>query len=451
MDIANDEPFTIFWAQVGLHELMQKLNTGNNAPFHFFLMHFWVKLFGINPFSVRFLSLIFSSVTPVFIFLIGKRFYNYFTGILAAFIFTFATIHVYFSHEARVYSLLALLTAISLYLFLRIIENPKNRKLFIFLFIVNLLLIYSHYFGFFIPFIEVISVLFIKERKSLIKPITLLMSFLAISFLPIFFIFIERFSSSTNNGTWVSGPEFGQVYGFLNIFINNRINMLLLILIFITGFIIVLKQKYFKKTFDDLFNTKTVIIFLWFFVPYIIMFLISYKVPMFIDRYILYTSIPFYIFIAILVNSVFQNYRFKIIAAVIFLGSMVFTFSLNPDNFRNMKEIVALVKRLKTKNTEVFIAPDYADLGFVYHYNIDYFKDYKNYKQLMKSENIFPVSNEAEAASVLDTTLNKCIYIQAGSEFQDPDNKIYNFLSSKYKKVEHHKVFQVYLVHDFSN
>jgi L-asparaginase/Glu-tRNA(Gln) amidotransferase subunit D len=172
---------------------------------------------------------------------------------------------------------------------------------------------------------------------------------------------------------------------------------------------------------------------------------------MFIDRYILYTSIPFFIFIAILVNSVFQNYSIKIIAAIIFVGSMVFTFSLNPDNFRNMKEMVALVKRLKTKNTEVFIAPNYADLGFVYHYNIDYFKDYKNYKQLLKSEKIFPVSNEAETASALDTTLYKCIYIQAGSEFQDPDNKIYNYLSSKYKKVEHHKVFQIYLVHDFSN
>ena len=186
-DIANDEPFTIFWAQAGLKDIFRMLPTENNPPFHFFLMHFWIKLFGISALSVRFPSLLFSSFTAVIIFLIGKRFYSIFTGISAALIFTFSTMQVYFSHEARVYPLFALLTAISLYIFLIIREKPERKQLYVFLFLTNFILIYSHYFGFFVLLIELISTLITKQRRQLIMPMFVLMSGLALSYLPVIY------------------------------------------------------------------------------------------------------------------------------------------------------------------------------------------------------------------------------------------------------------------------
>ena len=449
-DIANDEPFSVFWAQNSLKEIYNMLHAENNPPLHFVLLHFWIKIFGIDPFSVRFLSLLFSALTASVIFLIGTRFFNRFTGIASGLIFSFTTMHVYFSHEARVYTLFAFLAAVSLYIFLRIAENPGSRKLYIWLLVANLLLIYSHYFGFFIIFMEVFSLMFTGQRKKMFKPLFFVFSGLAICYLPLLIIFIERINTATG-GTWVSSPETGQIYGFLNLFINDRLNMLVLILLIIAGGILLVINKKLVSSAWSLMNEKTFLIYSWFFIPYFIMFLVSYRIPMFIDRYILYTSIPFYIFIAILINSIFQNKKLKIIASVIFIGSMIFTINLNPDNFRRMKDLVTLVKELKTTNSAVFIAPDYADLGFTYHYNPEYFKNYKNYKKLLKSENIFPVATETETASFFSKVFTKCIYIQAGSEFQDPDNKIYNYIAAKYRKVETHKVYQIFLVHDFSN
>jgi 4-amino-4-deoxy-L-arabinose transferase-like glycosyltransferase len=450
-DIANDEPFTIFWAQASLGDIFKMLPTENNPPFHFFLIHFWIKLFGISAFSVRFPSLLFSSFTAVIIFLIGKRFYSVFTGVSAALIFTLSTMHVYFSHEARVYPLFALLTAISLYIFLIIFEKPEKKRLYVFLFLTNLILIYYHYFGFFVLLIEVVSTLITKQRRQLILPMLMVMVCLALSYLPVIYIFLQRFSVSTSAGTWVKAPGLGQFYGFLNLFINNRVNMLVLILILSIGGVFLYIRKQIKFAMKDIMKERTIIIFLWFFIPYIIMFIASFKAPMFIDRYILYTSIPFYLFITILINSIFQNSFYKTIAASIFIISLLFTFNMNPDNFRRMKELITLTKELKTDNTVILLAPGYADLGFTYHYNTDYFKDYANYRQHLNDDNIYPVYSLDEAKNELIKPAASCIYIQAGTEFQDPQNTIYNYLSSKFKTVKHFKVFQIYLVHKFGN
>jgi 4-amino-4-deoxy-L-arabinose transferase-like glycosyltransferase len=450
-DIANDEPFTIFWAQAGLKDIFRMLPTENNPPFHFFLMHFWIKLFGISALSVRFPSLLFSSFTAVIIFLIGKRFYSIFTGISAALIFTFSTMQVYFSHEARVYPLFALLTAISLYIFLIIREKPERKQLYVFLFLTNFILIYSHYFGFFVLLIELISTLITKQRRQLIMPMFVLMSGLALSYLPVIYIFLQRFSVSTSAGTWVKAPGLGQFYGFLNLFLNSRVNMAILLLMLIIEGVFLLKRKAIIIALKNMAEETTIIIFLWFFIPYTIMFLASFKAPMFIDRYILYTSIPFYLFIAILIDSVYRVRWNATLFIYIFIIPLLFTFHLNPDNFRRMKELASLTKELKTANSLVLLAPDYADLGFTYHYNTDYFKDYANYRQHLNDDNIYPVNSLDEAKNALIKPPVSCIYIQAGNEFQDPQNAIYNYISSKYKTVKHYKVFQIYLVHKFEN
>ena len=163
-DIAGDEPFSIFQSQKDIPDIIQMLKAENNPPLHFFLLHYWIKWFGISAFSVRFPSLLFSALTSVVIFKIGLKCFDIRTGITAALIFTFSTIHIYFSHEARVYSLFALLAAVSLFFYLRIIERPDERKNYFLLLLSNILLIYSHYFGFFVVFVELFGVLFISDK-----------------------------------------------------------------------------------------------------------------------------------------------------------------------------------------------------------------------------------------------------------------------------------------------
>jgi len=454
-DIALDEPFSIYFGQMDFKSIIQMLYNENNPPLHFFILHLFIKLFGIGALSVRLPSLIFSTLTALMIYKTGKRFFNLTTGIGASLIFTFSTMHIYFSHEARVYPLFSLLTICSLYLFLSIVENPDKKNNFIYLFLCNLLLVYGHYFGFFVLFIEVACLLFISNWKDIWKKLFVMMTLVAICYVPIILIFFHRLGVSTGNGTWVAKPGITELYGNLNRFLNDRTNTLVLIIIFIGSTIVMYKQKILSAKINLLkSNINLKIVLIWFLAPYLIMFLVSYKFPMFIDRYILFTSIPFYITIAVVIEHFFVKSTYSIIAFSLLIMSQLFTMQLNPNNNRRLKELAMITKALKTDSTTTLIAPHYAFMGFCYYYNLEYFQQAPNTIKRLNEENIFPVSNAKDANEILESRTNKknpCIYIQAGSEFTDPKNEIFQLLKDHYKHDKVFHVFEIYDIHYFTN
>jgi mannosyltransferase len=450
-DVAGDEPFTIFHAQKSLGAIIEMLKSENNPAFHFFFLHYWIKVFGLSAFSVRFPSLIFSSGISVFLYIIGKKFFNVKTGITAALIFTFSTMHVYFSHEARVYPLFALLTAASLFFYLSCIHSPEEKKNYVFLFFVNLLLIYSHYFGFFIIFIELFSLFFATTYKKIYKNFIFIITGLLLCYIPNIIIFLNRFMVS-KEGTWVVPPKLGQAYGFLNLFINNRYNMLVLLIILAASTILLMRKNILTDKIQSLIkNVFLRTILAWFIVPYFLMFILSFKLPMFVDRYILYLTIPYYLFLAILLNSLIDKESYKSFAIALFTVSMVLSLNLKPDNNRRLKEVALKIKELKKNNNALFISPSYADLGFTYYYNRDYFKDYENIISHLNDEKIYPVNTNQQFEKIVTNTNNDILYLQAGNEFVDPDNLILKNLQKRYKYRHEFHIYQIYVINHFYN
>ena len=174
-----------FYAQADFHSLFEILKTENNPPLFFILLHLWIKVFGISAFSVRFMPMIFSTLTVLMIYLTGKRFYSIRIGMVAALIFTFSNYHLLFAHEARVYSLFALLTAFSMYFYFQLIIRRDLRTI-ILLTIINLLLLYSHFFGFYILFIQLTSCLLIKELRSrVLKDYLIMLVIVIVLYIPL--------------------------------------------------------------------------------------------------------------------------------------------------------------------------------------------------------------------------------------------------------------------------
>ncbi|MFQ5812678.1 MAG: glycosyltransferase family 39 protein [Anaerolineae bacterium] len=128
-----------------------------HPPLYYYLLHFWVRVFGSSEFAVRALSALLGTALVYLTYLLGRRLSNYWLGLVAAFLSAISPFQVYYSQEARMYILLAALSALSIYFFIRFLEaeasntrNPKpktrNPYLWAGLYIVaTTLSLYTHY------------------------------------------------------------------------------------------------------------------------------------------------------------------------------------------------------------------------------------------------------------------------------------------------------------------
>ena len=98
-----------------------------HPPLYHLVLKFWTQLFGISEIAARSLSVL-TGVGTVFVaFLIGKEISNEKLGTIAAVFLATAPLHIYYSQEARMYSLVTFFASLAVYAFLRL---KKDAKLF---------------------------------------------------------------------------------------------------------------------------------------------------------------------------------------------------------------------------------------------------------------------------------------------------------------------------------
>lgn len=443
-DIAGDEPFTLFYAQVGMDQFSEMLERENNPPLFFLLVHFWIKFFGVKAASVRMLPLIFSSLTAPFIYLIGKKFFNLKTGLIAAILFTFSSYSIYFAHETRVYSLFGLLTAISMYAFYSLLKNPKAKKHYWTFVLANVLLIYAHFFGFFVFAIQGVSILLISDFRRHWKKVFLGFIISGIFYLPYLPTFINRFMASSG-GTWVPEPTIKSLYYLLKNFSNTPISAVIFLIIIFAGFIL--------SVFKNYRNTSPVAksIFIWFLFPYLTMFIVSFKLPMFIDRYLTHVSIGFFLLIAIAINQ-FKDFKWtnRILTGLTIILIIVTT-DLKSGHLPNRKSLVKEVVKNKDEKTAIILCPPWLDLEIIYHYNLAYFQDFNNARALFKKDNFFAVHNKSELPSEKELEkFNRVIFLDSWSHLTDPNKTIMKYIDSKFKFTKSSNEYDGYQIYYYS-
>jgi len=446
-DISGDEPFTIFYAQQDIPAILSKLSQGNNPPLFEIILHFWINLWGISAFSTRFLPMLFSTLTVLVIYKTGLKFFNLRIAIITSLLFTFSNYHIFFAHETRVYSLFALLTSISMYSFLSLLKDKAKLKHFILIVLSNTLLIYSHFFGFFILLIQMLSILTIKEvRKNLFINYLLITGITILLYLPYIKLLTIRFAVSAK-GTWIPAPHFEDLYNNLWKFSNAPVNTVIYLLILTTALIFIILKR--NKP-DGIPSAYSKIILIWFLVPYLLIFTLSFITPMFLDRYLVFISIGYYFAIALSINYLGRpNWLFYTLSTLSVL-LMIITCNPRSDTNRNTGELVNTIKQLRAENTPVYICPDWIDLGFVYYYNINYFKDYKQTRNKLNADKIFPINNVDQINDSLLSTSKSAVYLDSWAGLVDKNNQIFEKLHANFKNVETKESFHGYKIYYFS-
>ncbi len=158
-----DEGFSVYLARMGLAEITARTAVDIQPPLYYYLLHGWMQLFGDSSGTLRGFSLLFGVLSVPLSFAVARRLFGgHLAGLLAALLMAVSPLHIWYSQELRMYTLLTFLALLSSYLLLLIVRRaepvPSNRPgrvavdllLWIAFTLVSVAALYTHYFAFFV-------------------------------------------------------------------------------------------------------------------------------------------------------------------------------------------------------------------------------------------------------------------------------------------------------------
>lgn len=424
--IALDEPFSIFHSQQPIQEFWKIFEQGNNPPLHFLLLHGWIKLFGISAFAVRSLSVLVSLVSLIYLYKFGRKFWSKEFAVLLVGLFIFSRFNHLIAMEARMYGLLTLFFILILYDFYRLIFEDK--PVYIRLGIWNALLLYSHYLGGVIVFMEIILFMtyYKKWTRSKITHTFITMAIGVVLYFPALTLFLNRAAHYKNNGAWVGKTEWSDLWVNFIKFFNNELTFFSVIgLLIVLYFIRNKNSKHATLSPNHYFSS-------WFFGTYFLLFFISiFFQPVFIIRYTQFLSIPLYLMIIGVIANLPQEKNVRFLPFLILLP-FIFSMKPIPDLNRNTDDLVEYVIAQQNKSATVYFCPPHYLTTIAYHYDQRFFSAYKNTDSLMEQEGFIPI----DSGEQLNMKLNEIIYLDFESELLYPENNILKELNAHYHLAE---------------
>jgi len=431
-DIGIDEPFTLFYSQMPWQEIFHMLPGENNPPLHFLLMHIWISLVGIEPFQVRLLSLFFGAFASLLIYFIGTRNFSRIIGLSAALLFTFSNFNTFLAQEARVYSLFTLLTLMSVYLFLNLLKEFKT-KTFVYLIVINILLIYSHFFAFWVILVECMFViLFPDTRKQLFKATLVMIGLLVVAFLPYLITFISRFLASSG-GTWLEPPTISSLYNLLWKFCNQPVPtvMVILLLAIASG-----KYVFYRTKGLSMANKPTQFLVLWFLLPTILTYFISFLLPVFYEKYLVFIAPAIYLLVCKSVEFLSSQRMIRYGLLLLLISSFIITSTPKPYYSNSVSSLANDIKELRNSQAPIVISPGYFDKTFIYHFNLPWFKDYQHFNETLQINYMIPVYDPTTNIGEDLREFRQVFLIEAGSQYLDPSASVLQKLNQQFDSVE---------------
>ena len=123
----NDEGNSARIAERSLQLITEGAAGDIHPPLYYYALHFWRDAFGSNEAALRSLSAILGVMLVGLTYLIGRKVFSAGVGLLAAFLVTINPFQIYYSQEARMYMLLAVIGAAATFFLLRLLEEWSNR------------------------------------------------------------------------------------------------------------------------------------------------------------------------------------------------------------------------------------------------------------------------------------------------------------------------------------
>lgn len=423
-ELAHDEPFTVFWSQRPWAELWAMFRTENNPPLYFLLIKAWSAVAPFEAAWLRVPSAVFSALAVWPLFLLARHLGGSGAAVLASMLFTCSNYHYGFAHEVRAYSLFTGLTMTGMWLLMRATQRPgQEMKAMLHLSMLNVALVYTHFFGWLVVGLQGLLVFVLPELRPLRRGFLFGAVLTLCWFLPYGFIFLERMSQSVEQGTWLTPPVPEELYNMVWRWSNAPV----LTVVFLALIVVAVGK-------DRLRSTGLRFALVWAFVPLLGMFAVSFAVPMFLDRYLVYAAPGFALLVALSVVGLFRNERLQA-GAIGALGlGLVATFAPWKDSGPNPSQVVKAEQELCAGACSIDVLPRWYWITHLAAEDINSLR--RPTDQHLAYFAGTGRRSDGQVPSAPMGTMPNAIVIDAGAHLVDPERSWYRELRAIYPHVD---------------
>ena len=355
-----------------------------HPPGFYMISHYWIKIIGSSEIDIRLLSAICGSLAILAVFVLTMKLYSKREALISALLVAVFWFPVYYSQEARPYSLLFLFSVVSTIFYYPLVKKfyrkESSKTINTILYMGSIIVTsYIHYFGTYLVFLQGVFLFLpaIRNKKNFYEWLIIYLTVI-IFFLPWIPYMLMQYGGKIAQSRH-SGQEFIKMFRYL-IFIFNNSKIVLLVTFIVIGFlmIIIFKNKRLKpKEILKSLKIETVFLIAWFFVPLLTIIIISYYIkPVFSFRNMIITYAPVPILISRLVVKADFHKKAKKIIIFLFVIFLLYNLVLTKEyyskptkeQFRGVAKFVISEYNPEEK-TEIF-ALTYSKEFFNYYFRI---------------------------------------------------------------------------------
>jgi uncharacterized membrane protein len=316
----RDEMDAIRFAREPLSILLSNFTrAGWNGPLYYLLLRPWLTVAGDSEFALRFFSLFWGVLAVPLTYAVSRRWFTPFPATLAPLLITLSPYLVWYSQEGKMYALLLALILLSMYLYTQALERGR---LWLWLghVLVTSLGLYVHVLAaIIVPLQALLFVIWWPRYQARWRSWLAAMAALTLPYLPLALWEIPTLLSG-----FATGHKFVPLPQMLNIMLLAFAQGLwpvynwLAISVFalLLAGAILLEENHRQ---DGWRVAATCL--LWFFFPIISVYLISLKMPLFLDRYLIWTAPALYLLAALGVMKI--GHRTRLLATILLIAIVV--------------------------------------------------------------------------------------------------------------------------------
>lgn len=357
----GDEAWTALISQRSIPEMVRVTGEDFHPPMYYLMVHAWGSLFGFSELAIRSLSFIFFAATPmVTYFLSGYLFKERWARLLTSVLVTLSPILFTYAFESRAYAILTFLSVTAGYLFWQS-RTAKSYRWPLAYLIVAAISVYVHYYAWFILASHGVYALLFEWktiRKIWWAGVGVLL--IQLPWIPVLFSQV----SEVNNSYWIGAMNsrthlefFMRVAGGdLGIPLQETASQVIALVVLIS-----LVLRFWKKATTPFYR----FLLCWLVVPTLIPTLISFAIPVFFYRYLIFSSVPLLLLTVDGIRSL-PKYVGSAVAVLIVGLYLSLTWARFQQYPHTMRQELAEIYQTKTPGAEPIytVLPSFAEVMY---------------------------------------------------------------------------------------